>query len=166
MKRWLVKNSFIKAIGTFIVLSIIIIGISVYFLYDEALIGPAYLLAGIFSLGVAVKFYGIKVEAMYPDIVFGIIDNGILIFATILGGSVAGINGAVLGGAAGNTLTDGVGGLFEGRIAEKLKRDNFEEERDSLSTMIGKVIGCLFGAGGGLIVAWGFKVIYTGMFLG
>jgi hypothetical protein len=32
--------------------------------------------------------------------------------------------------------------------------------------MLGKVIGCLIGAGFGLILVWGIKLIYTGLFLG
>jgi len=129
------------------------------------LIGPAYLLIAFIVIGI-LRIFGIDLKAVYPDIIFGIIDNGVLIFTAVIGGKFAGVAGAVLGGAAGNTLTDGIGGIFEGRIAEKLKRDNFEEERNSLSTMLGKVVGCLIGAGVGLILIWGIKLIYTGFFLG
>jgi hypothetical protein len=165
MKQWLVKNNLIKAIGTLLVISILVVGFSIYFIYDEMLIGPAYLFLTLVVMGI-LRIFGIKLKAVYPDIIFGIIDNGVLIFTAILGGEFAGITGAVLGGAAGNTMTDGIGGLFEGRIAEKLKRDNFEQERNPISTMLGKVIGCLIGAGFGLILVWGIKLIYTGLFLG
>jgi hypothetical protein len=165
MKQWLVKNNLIKAIGTLLVISILVVGFSIYFIYDEMLIGPAYLFLTLVVIGI-LRIFGIKLKAVYPDIIFGIVDNGVLIFTAILGGEFAGITGAVLGGAAGNTMTDGIGGLFEGRIAEKLKRDNFEQERNPISTMLGKVIGCLIGAGFGLILVWGIKLIYTGLFLG
>ena len=165
MKKWLVKNSLWKAIGTLIIISILVVGFSIYFIYDEVLIGPAYIFMAFIVLGI-LKLFGIEIRSVYPDIIFGIIDNGILIFAAVLGGKFAGVAGAVLGGAAGNTLTDGIGGLFEGRIAEKLKRDNFEQERNPISTMLGKVIGCLIGAGIGLILVWGIRFIYTGLFLG
>ncbi len=164
MKHWLVKNSLWKAIGTFLVISILVVGFSIYFIYDKALIGPAYIFMAFIVIGI-LKLFGIKLKAVYPDIIFGIIDNGVLIFAALLGGKFAGVAGAVLGGAAGNTLTDGIGGLFEGRIAEKLKRDNFEQERNPISTMLGKIIGCLIGAGIGLILVWGFNFLYTGLFL-
>ena len=165
MKQWLVKNSVWKSLGTYLVISILVVGFSIYFIYDEVLIGPAYLFIALISLGI-LKIYGISLKAIYPDIIFGIIDNGILIFTAILGGKFAGVAGAVLGGAAGNTLTDGIGGLFEGRMASKLKRDNFEEERNSISTMLGKVIGCLIGAGIGLIIVWLFSKMTNNFFIG
>lgn len=151
--------------GTLLVISILVVGFSIYFIYDEFLIGPAYLLLAVFVVGI-LRLFGISLKAVYPDIIFGVIDNGVLIFTAILGGKFAGVAGAVLGGAAGNTLTDGIGGLFEGRIAQKLKRDNFEEERNPISTMLGKIIGCLIGAGFGLILVWGIRFVYTGLFLG
>ena len=165
MKKWLVKNTMWKAIGTFIIIAILVVGFSVYFIYDEVLIGPAYILMAFITVGI-LKIFGIKLRAVYPDIIFGLIDNGVLIFTAILGGKFAGVAGAVLGGAAGNTLTDGIGGLFEGKLAQKLKRDNFQEERNPISTMLGKIIGCLIGAGVGLILVWGIKFVYTGLFLG
>src|SRR6056297_1212639 len=145
MKHWLVKNNLIKSIGTLIIISILVVGFSIYFIYDEMLIGPAYLLIAFIVIGI-LRIFGIDLKAVYPDIIFGIIDNGVLIFTAVIGGKFAGV--------------------FEGRIAEKLKRDNFEEERNSLSTMLGKVVGCLIGAGVGLILIWGIKLIYTGFFLG
>lgn len=165
MKQWLVKNNLWKAMGTLLIISILVLGVSIYFIYDEMMIGPAYLLVAVITIGI-LRIFGIELKSVYPDIIFGIIDNGVLIFTAILGGKFAGVAGAVLGGAAGNTLTDGIGGLFEGRIAEKLKRDNFEQERNPISTMLGKVIGCLIGAGMGLILVWGIKFFYTGLFLG
>jgi hypothetical protein len=147
----------IKAVTSFIVLSLLVIGVSVFLIYEENLIGPAYLLLGFLGLGI-LKIFKIEFSEVMPDIVFGVIDNGVLIFAAVLGGIFAGVTGAVLGGAAGNTITDGVGGLFEGRIAEKLRRNNKKIKRTSLSTMLGKMVGCLWGAGIGLILIWGIKI--------
>jgi uncharacterized protein (DUF697 family) len=165
MKSWLVKNNLIKAIGTLLIISILVVGFSIYFIYNEMLIGPIYLFLASIVIGI-LRIFGIKLKAVYSDIIFGIIDNGVLIFTANIGGKFAGVAGAILGGAAGNTLTDGIGGLFEGKIAEKLKRNNFEQERNPTSTMLGKVIGCLIGAGFGLTLMWGIKLIYTGLFLG
>lgn len=165
MKKWMVKNNFIKSFGILLVLSIIVVGVSMYLIYDNHLIGPAYLGIAVFSIFI-MKVTGVDKKSVYPDIMFGIIDNGILIFTTVLGGQLAGVTGAVLGGAAGNTITDGAGGLIEGKIASKLKHDNYQEDRNAFTTMIGKVVGCLIGAGIGLTLIWGFKIIYTGFFAG
>lgn len=165
MKQWMMKNTLLKSLGILLVLSIIVVGASMYLIYQNHLIGPAYL--GIAALSIFImRVAGVDKKSVYPDIMFGIIDNGILIFAAVLGGQFAGVAGAVLGGAAGNTLTDGAGGLIEGKIAAKLKRDHYEEDRNAFTTMIGKVIGCLIGAGIGLTLVWGFKLIYTGLFVG
>lgn len=159
MKRWLVKNNFIKALFIFIVFGIFIVGASLYLLHDAIWIGPAYI--GLAALGILfLKITGVELKQVYPDIIFGVIDNGFLIFTTVLGGKFAGLAGAVLGGAAGNTLTDGFGGLIEGKVAQKLKHDSFEEDRTPFSTMIGKVIGCLLGAGIGLIIVWFISFIF------
>ena len=98
-------HNFIKALSSFITLSIIIIAVSAYFVLKNKLIGPAFLILGIINL-VFLRIFKIKIKSVYPDMVFGFIDNGVLVFAAVLGGSFAGIPGAVIGGAAGNTITD------------------------------------------------------------
>ena len=148
-----VKNNFFKAITSFVLFSIVIVGVSVYFMNDSKMIGPAFLGLGILNI-LILKFFKIKLSAVYPDMIFGFIDNGVLVFAAVLGGSYAGVVGAVIGGAAGNALTDGIGGLFEGYVAEHQRKFEIDNLRTSLSTMLGKVAGCLFGAGTGLILVW------------
>jgi hypothetical protein len=146
----------IKAITSFIVLSILVVGVSVFLVFEAAFIGPAYIILG--GVGVIfLKFFKINVDEVYPDMIFGFIDNGVLVFTAVLGGIYAGVAGAILGGAAGNTITDGLGGFFEGRLAERLIRDNKKIKRNALSTMLGKMTGCLFGAGFGLTLVWGIK---------
>ena len=105
------------------------------------------------------KLYSVKVTSVYPDIIFGAIDNSVLVFAAILGGHFAGISGAIIGGAAGNTITDGVGGLFEGYIAENQKKFKIENERSSISSSLGKMSGCLFGASIGLLIVELIKLV-------
>lgn len=147
----------IKVITSFVLFSILVIGVSMYFIFNEALIGPAYLFLGFLGI-ISLKFFKIKLKEVSPDIIFGAIDNGVLIFAAVLGGVYAGVAGAVLGGAAGNTLTDGLGGFFEGRLAEKLRKRNVKTKRTAFSSMIGKMIGCLIGAGAGLIAVWASRL--------
>lgn len=148
-----VRNGFLKAIVSFVLLSIVIIGVSIYFMQSKVWIGPAFLGLGLVNL-LIIKFFKIKISSIYPDMIFGFIDNGVLVFAAVLGGMYAGVVGAVIGGAAGNALTDGIGGLFEGYVAEHQRKFEIDNVRTSLSTMLGKIAGCLFGAGAGLILVW------------
>ena len=152
------KRGFAKSITSLIILSIIVIAVSSYFVFNEGLIGPIFLFLGLVSL-IFLKFFKIDFKSIYPDMAFGFIDNGVLVFAAVLGASYAGVMGAIIGGAAGNTITDGFGGLIEGRIAEKMRKHKIDDKRTSLSSMLGKMSGCLFGAGIGLILVWLIKLL-------
>ena len=147
-----------KALISFLILSIVIFAVSMYFVFQKSLIGFAFLFMGIL-VTILLRIFKIKIKEVYPDIIFGMIDNGILVLVAVLGGIYAGVTGAIIGGVAGNTLTDGIGGLFEGHIEEKLRKKNINEKRTSLSTMLGKIIGCLYGAGIGLILVWLISLI-------
>ena len=61
---------------------------------------------------------------------------------------------AILGGVVGNAVTDGIAGIFEGHYAEKLRAQSAPEERTMLKSAVGKMAGCLFGAG----IAFAFLV--------
>tara|TARA_Y100000310_G_scaffold340186_1_gene435117 strand:+ start:594 stop:1070 length:477 start_codon:yes stop_codon:yes gene_type:complete len=153
------KNSLVKALTSFLVFSIVVTAVSLYLIYDRALIGAALIILGFVGL-LFLRIFKIDFEAVYPDVIFGAIDNGVLVFAAILGGMYAGIFGAVIGGAAGNTVTDGLGGLFEGYVAENQRRFKIDNKRTATSTMLGKMIGCLWGAGLGLVVVWIISLIW------
>ncbi len=150
------KSSFVRALTSFIILSIIVFGVSYYFVSKNGLIGIAFVILGFISL-IALKLFKIKIKAVYPDLIFGAIDNGVLVFVAILGGLLAGVPGAIIGGAAGNTVTDGIGGLFEGHIAENQRKYKIKNMRTALSTSLGKMAGCLFGAGLALLIVWGIS---------
>ncbi|MFC1666129.1 hypothetical protein ACFLZF_00225 [Nanoarchaeota archaeon] len=144
------EHSFLEAILIFILFSVFIIAISVHFMKYKFWIGPAFLFLGLLNI-LIIKFLKIKIDSVYPDVIFGFIDNGVLVFAAILGGAYAGLLGAIIGGATGNALTDGIGGLFEGYVAQHQRKFKIDNERTAISTMLGKIAGCLFGAGIGLI---------------
>lgn len=97
--------------------------------------------------------FGIRLKSTVPDIIFGLIDNGILAVMAIFGGYFGGIAGAVLGGVVGNAITDGIAGIFEGYIAEKFDGTDVPNNRTMLKSAVGKMAGCLFGAGIVLAVA-------------
>ena len=157
MKKKGNNHSFVQALTSFFILSIIVLTVSYYFVLKNGLIGIAFIFLGFVSLAV-LKFFKIKIKTVYPDLIFGLIDNGVLVFTAVIGAQIAGIPGAIVGGAAGNTVTDGIGGLFEGHIAENQRKYKIENWRNSLSTSLGKMAGCLFGAGIGLLIVWGFSV--------
>lgn len=152
------KKRLLHALTSFTIFSVLILAVSIYFIYDQVLIGPAFIGMGIIGM-IILQFYKIEISSVYPDIAFGAIDNGFLILFAIVGGTYAGVAGAIIGGAAGNTITDGLAGLFEGHIAERLRKKNVKEHRTALSSMIGTMIGCLFGAGAGLILVWLISLI-------
>ena len=147
------KNNFILAIINILVICIVIFVVSIYFIYNSQLIGVIILGLGILCLLTLIPFK-ISIHTIWADIVFGLIDNGILTILAVLGGEIAGVFGAVIGGAVGNAITDGIAGIFEGYIAEKMRKKNISDQRTMLGSAIGKMAGCLLGAGIILIIAY------------
>lgn len=133
-------------------LCVVIFAISMFFVYSHSFIGLIIIILGIISL-LSLKLFGIKLKSIQPDIIFGIIDNGILAALALFGGEIAGVAGALIGGVVGNAITDGIAGLFEGYWAER----NKETERSTLGSSVGKMAGCLIGAG--VILALGALLI-------
>jgi hypothetical protein len=88
-----------------------------------------------------------------PDILFGMIDTGMLTIPALWGGIRFGVAGAVAGGVIGDALTDAIAGFFEGGIAEWLQQKGIVESREAITTSLGKMAGCLFGSGVVLTVA-------------
>ncbi len=151
------NHNFANAIISFIILAILVISVSSYFVFNKGLIGPAFIFLGFISLSFF-RFFKVNIKSAYTDIVFGATDNFVMVFAAVIGGTYAGVAGAVIGGVAGNTVTDGLAGLVEGRVIEKLKR-KLDYKRTALSTMLGKITGCLFAAGVALIIVYLISLI-------
>src|SRR3989344_6900487 len=147
------KESLIKSILSVVVLSVIIIATIIFFVYQKKWIGIVFIALGVFHLFV-LRLFNIKLKRVWPDIVFGAIDNGLLVIGALIGANFAGIIGAIVGGAAANAITDGLAGLFEGWTAEYLRKHKIKEKRTALSSALGKMAGCFFGAGFVLIIAW------------
>jgi len=143
------KENLTFAIINIAVLTIIILGTAYLSINQKMLVGPLLILLGIVALAPAL-FFKIPVKSMKPDIIFGLIDNGILVIFALIGAELFGVFGAIVGGAVGNAITDGFAGIFEGLEAQKMKG----AKRTALSVAIGKLAGCLFGAGAVLVVGW------------
>jgi hypothetical protein len=139
-------QKFILSILNILMLSIIIVAVSIFFINDSLWIGPILILLALLALASLIPFK-INIKSTTPDIIFGLIDNGILAILAIFGGHLAGVTGAIIGGVVGNAITDGVAGIFEGKIAEKLRLMLIPEERTMLKSAIGKMTGCLLAAG-------------------
>ncbi|MDP2630969.1 MAG: hypothetical protein Q8P56_06220 [Candidatus Uhrbacteria bacterium] len=153
------KHSLISSIATVITLAIVVFAISAFFISNERLIG--FVLIALFLLCMASLIpFGIALRSIQPDIIFGVIDNGILVVFALIGGEVAGIPGAIVGGAVGNAATDGIAGVFEGYWAERLRKRNVSDQRTIVGSAIGKMGGCLLGAGVVLIIVSFLRVVF------
>ena len=146
------RQKLILSVLNIVTLCIIIAAVSVFFVNNARWIGVVLIFLAILCVLSLIPF-GIKLGSSKPDIVFGLIDNGVLAILAIFGGHFAGITGAILGGVVGNAITDGVAGIFEGYSAEKLRSQLVSEERTVLKSAVGKMAGCLFGAGMVLVIA-------------
>jgi len=145
-------KKYILPVFNFLTLCVIIFTVSVFFIHESNLIIGFVLILLSFLCIISLIPFKIKIKSIQPDIIFGLIDNGILVIFAIWGGEIAGVAGAVVGGVVGNAITDGIGGMFEGYWAERLRSKNIKEERTILGSAIGKMAGCLFGAGFVLII--------------
>lgn len=146
------KKIFLLSILNIVILCVLIGGVSVYFVENNFWIGFVLILLAILCL-VSLTLFKVNLRSIQPDIIFGIVDNGFLAIFAIFGAHFAGIAGAILGGVVGNAITDGIAGIFEGYWAENLRNNSISDNRTMLNSAVGKMTGCLFGAGVVLILA-------------
>lgn len=140
------SKKFILSVLDILMLCIIISAVSIAFIDNNRWMGIILILLAMLCLVSLIPFK-INLKSVLPDIFFGVIDNGILAILAIFGGHFAGVTGAILGGVVGNAITDGIAGIFEGQMAEKLRSEAIPEERTLLKSAVGKMAGCLLGAG-------------------
>ena len=143
---------FIPSVLNVLGLCVVITAVSIFFVESNLWMGPVLVLLSLVCLASLIPFK-VNLKSVQPDILFGIIDNGILAILAIFGGHFAGVTGAIIGGVVGNALTDGIAGIFEGHSAERLRIELVPERRTMLKSAVGKMAGCLLGAGVVLIVA-------------
>ncbi len=117
------------------------------------LIGPILILFGIVSL-LPLGVFKIPFQSIKADIIFGIIDNGLLAIFALAGAEFFGILGAIVGSLVGNAVTDGFAGIFEGYEWQKITKTKIKDKRTALTVAVGKLAGCLFGAGVILTIFW------------
>ena len=147
------KQNLTTTVLSVIILSIVSIGVISFFVYQKRLIGFIFIGLGALHL-LVLKILNDGLKTVWPDIVFGITDNGLLVIGAIIGADFGGILGAIIGASAANAITDGFAGLFEGWTADYLRKNEIIEKRTALNSALGKMAGCFFGAGFILIIAW------------
>ena len=146
------SKRFLFSILDILALCIVVGAVTLAFVNSSHWIGVVLIVLGFVCVFSLLPF-GIKLKSALPDVLFGIIDNGILAVMAIFGGHFGGIAGAVLGGVVGNAITDGIAGIFEGYIAERFDVQDVSNHRSMLKSSVGKMAGCLFGAGTVMVVA-------------
>ena len=146
------NQKFFLAVLNILTLCFVIGAVGFFLIKDGYWTGLVLILLAILCL-LSLLPFKIKLKSVQPDILFGIIDNGILAVMAIIGGHFGGVTGAILGGVVGNAITDGIAGIFEGYSAEKLRLQLVSEERTMLKSAVGKMAGCLLGAGVVLLIA-------------
>ncbi|MCX8194295.1 MAG: hypothetical protein N3G19_02970, partial [Candidatus Pacearchaeota archaeon] len=130
------KQGIVPALLSVIAISIVMISVISFIIYKVKIVGPVLILLGLLPW-IPLKFFGRSIKSVGADIIFGAIDTGILGVAALIGANFAGVLGAIVGGAVGDAITDGIGGLFEGKIAQYLRRHKIEEARTPLSASMG-----------------------------
>jgi len=147
------KEGFVAGLISVIAVSLVAVGSLSVAINYKRLIGPTLILLGLLSL-VPLRLFGRSIKSCSADIVFGAIDTGFLGVAALIGASFAGVLGAIVGGAAGDAITDGFAGLWEGKVAQHLRKRGIREARTPLSASMGKMSGCFLGVGLLLTFVW------------
>jgi len=116
-------------------------------------VGPVILVLGFVSLGM-LKLSGRSIRSVIADIVYGVMDVGLLSWVVSIEAVFAGPVGVVFGTVIAHSLTDAVAGMAEGQIAESLRKHGIEESRTPISSGLGKMVGGLIGAGAIITIVW------------
>lgn len=147
------KQGILPTLISVIILSIIIISALWFILERTRVIGPTLITLGLIAW-IPIRISGRTIKSAGADIIFGIVDTGLLGAAALIGARYGGILGAIVGGAVGDAITDGFAGIFEGKASEFLRKHGIDEARTPMSSSMGKLSGCLIGVGITLTIAW------------
>jgi len=147
------KESLVFGFLSVLVISLVAVGSLSLTISYKPLIGPTLLFLCLLSM-VPLKLGGRSIKSCSADIVFGAIDTSFLGVAALIGASFAGVLGAIVGGVAGDAITDGFAGLWEGKVAQYLRKHGIREARTPLSSSMGKMVGCFLGVGLLLTIVW------------
>ena len=147
------RESLLAGFLSVLVVSLVAVGSLALAISYKTLIGPTLLVLGLLSMA-PLRLGGRTIKSCSADIVFGTIDTSFLGIAALIGANFAGVLGAIVGGAAGDAITDGFAGLWEGKVAQYLRKHGIREARTPLSASMGKMAGCFLGIGIVLTIVW------------
>jgi hypothetical protein len=136
----------LREFGFVLVIATLVLFGGIYTLNEGLLLGPMILVLSVLPL-VGLLLCRQPFKQAVPDLVFGSIDTGLLAVPALLGGLHFGAIGALAGAVIGDAITDSIAGFFEGGIARWLRTKGIEELRYPINTSLGKMAGCLLGAG-------------------
>ena len=132
----------ILEISTVIILCIITIIIAFFSMRLGRFVSIIIFGLGLLPILIAYIFK-ISLKKILPDIIFGLIDNILLIIPAVIGAELFGAAGALAGAVVGNAVSDGIAGIFEGSISEWLHIRGIDSTRTLLGSSLGKMSGCL-----------------------
>lgn len=147
------KESLLFGFLSVLVISLVAVGSLSLTISYKPLIGPTLLFLGLLSM-IPLRLGGRSIKSCSADIAFGAIDTSFLGVAALIGASFAGVLGAIVGGVAGDAITDGFAGLWEGKVSQYLRKHGIREARTPLSASMGKMAGCFLGVGLLLTIVW------------
>jgi hypothetical protein len=127
------KERLFPALTKLIILSVIVVIAVSTVIFKKNLIGPLIIALG-FLPWLPLKLAGRDIHSVGADIIFGAIDTGIMAVGAIIGANFAGALGAIVGSVVGDSITDGLAGLFEGGVSTYLREHNIVEARIPLSS--------------------------------
>lgn len=152
MRRAAREGLLVGHISVIVVSAVAVVSLGFAIGYKRS-IGPVLLLLGALSL-TPIKLTGRTIKSCAADLVFGMIDTSFLAIAALIGAHFFQVLGAIVGAVAGDAITDGFAGLWEGRVAQYLRAHGIREARTSLSASMGKMAGCFIGVGIVLTLVW------------
>jgi hypothetical protein len=147
------KQGILPTLISAMILSITIVSVLWFILERTRIIGPTLIAFGLIGW-IPIIISGRTVKSAGADIIFGMVDTGLLGLAALIGARYGGILGAIVGGTVGDAITDGFAGIFEGKVSEFLRKHGIDEARTPMSASMGKLSGCLIGVGITLTIAW------------
>ncbi|MFH1823337.1 MAG: hypothetical protein ABH817_01310 [archaeon] len=149
----MLKDNWISAIFGVVFWIIVMVSVFLLVIEKQFWVGPSMIFLGLIVF-LSIKLFGQNPYEALSDVIFGIMDNSVLTIFAILGANLFGVLGAVVGGAVGNAASDGFAGIFEGHSSQELSKKKKNNPKTAIRSSLGKMAGCLLGAGIILTIAW------------
>jgi len=147
------KDNLFSSLISIIGFSIVLIVVCYFLLSQYKTIGLVLVFFGIIGI-IFLKLITKRFIVLVADLTYGFVNGTLTAIIALIGAGIGGVLGAVVGALIGNAITDGISGMFEGEVAELLKKKGLHEERTPLTIALSKMVGNLTGSGIVLVFAW------------